>query len=218
LFRLKICGITNIEDARAAAVASADAIGLNFFANSPRYISRDQAMRIVESLPPAITPVGVFVNECPSVIRRLTDELRLGTVQLHGDESAEEIAELAGIPILKAFRASDDVRARVLSLAEACRQRSAPLAAVLLDAAKPGLFGGTGALADWNIARQLRESIGDIPLILAGGLTPENVADAIHAVQPLGVDTASGVETSPGKKDPERVRAFIRAAKQALGL
>jgi phosphoribosylanthranilate isomerase len=205
MIRVKICGITRPEDAQVAAAAGADAIGL-VFAESPRRITADQAVNILAALPPFVTAVALFVNETAERIRALCHELGLRTVQLHGDEPPELAAELADFCVLKAFR--------IASGADLEAAEGYPADAYLLDSRVPGRQGGTGTAFDWTL---LRGITWDRPIILAGGLTPENVADGIRQVQPYGVDTSSGVERAPGIKDPGRVRAFVAQARQALG-
>ncbi|HTN77312.1 MAG TPA: phosphoribosylanthranilate isomerase [Pirellulaceae bacterium] len=212
MFKIKICGITNLTDAAAVAAAGADAVGLNFYARSPRYVEPPLAKVIAQSLPPGICKVGLFVNHSPTQIRQLFEQVGLDLIQLHGDETPADVAELRGLPVLKAFRAEADLLSQVLRYVEACQQAAAPLTGVLVDAYQPGSYGGTGAKADWPTASALREQLGDLPLILAGGLTPANVAEALLAVRPYGVDTASGVESSPGCKDAQRVQQFVAAA------
>jgi phosphoribosylanthranilate isomerase len=244
LFQVKICGITNVEDALIAADAGADAIGLNFFSESSRYISFETAGAIVEALralPPAKQPqvVGVFVNGDPSKIFEAMALLRLNAVQLHGDEPPEAVAALSGmsnlfslansdpsvpsLTVLRAFRCRDEGLATVseyLCQCEAMRPASGGMStlphAVLLDAYTPGAYGGTGNVVDWAVVRADRELVLGLPIVLAGGLTADNVAEAIAKSGCDAVDTASGVEDSPGRKNEAKVRAFVTAAKAAL--
>ena len=202
---VKICGITNQDDATAAVEAGADALGFVFYKKSPRSVEPALARQIIERLPPFVTPVGVFVNEDVTVVRRLMDDCGLGFAQLHGDESAAYCQEL-GRPILKALRVKD--RSAFLALAE-FRGR-AGVRGFVLDAFSDEAYGGTGQVIDWPLAAEIAKAAS---ILLAGGLTPENVEKAIHAVQPYGVDVSSGVELAPGKKDHEKVRAFIRAVR-----
>lgn len=205
--RVKVCGITRFEDALAACEAGADALGFNFALEAKakgRYIAPEAAAEIIGRLPPFVTVVAVCVNEPPD---RLREYLRfVDYVQLHGDESPEDCREV-GHRAIKAFRAGPH-----FSVEGMARYESA--AAFLLDAYVPGHSGGTGRTCDWNAARQATTV--SRPLILAGGLTPENVAEAVRTVRPYGVDTAGGVESEPGKKDHERIRDFIAHAKNAL--
>jgi phosphoribosylanthranilate isomerase len=204
VFRIKICGITNVEDARAAVEAGADCLGLNFYPGSKRYITVAIAEQIVASLPDDVLTAGVFVNAPLSQIRTIADRLRLDLVQLHGDEPPETIAELAPRAVMKALRSTSASWASV-------EPRM-----VLWDAAVPGEFGGTGHRADWQAAIRYSQLPGSRPLVLAGGLTPDNVAEAIRTVRPAAVDTASGVEQSPGRKDRVKMGAFVSAARAAF--
>jgi phosphoribosylanthranilate isomerase len=203
--KVKICGITSAEDAAAAVDAGADALGFVFYRKSPRFIEPTVARQIIANLPPLVMPVGVFVNEVQSVVRNLMDECGLALAQLHGNESATYCQEL-GRPILKALRVKD--RSAFLALAE-FRGR-AGVRGFVLDAFSDQAFGGTGQVIDWHIAAEVAKAAS---ILLAGGLTPDNVEKAIQAVQPYGVDVSSGVELAPGKKDHEKVRAFIRAVR-----
>jgi phosphoribosylanthranilate isomerase len=215
MFRLKICGITTIEDAQAAVAAGADAIGLNFFAGSPRVCAPERAQEIARLLPRHVCKVGVFVNATPQQIRAAVTTVGLDLVQLHGDEPPELLHELRGVPIMRAFRIEHDYEA-VGEYLERCHRLACLPRMVLVDPLKPGQYGGTGATLDWQALSAGRAALGGLPLVLAGGLKPDNVADAIAAVRPWAVDTASGVETSPGKKSAEQMRAFVAAALAAF--
>jgi phosphoribosylanthranilate isomerase len=214
MFQIKICGLTQPSDAHAVATAGADAIGLNFYHASKRYIDPAMAEAIVGELPETIVRVGLFVNRPAKEIRELVERLRLNLVQLHGDESPADIAALGEIPVMKAFRPTSNLDIAVYL--EACMRLGCKPRMVLLDANVPGVFGGTGHRADWEIARQYRDSLRVPPLVLAGGLMPDNVAEAIRSVRPTAVDTASGVEIEPGRKDPERIAQFVAAARAAF--
>lgn len=203
--KVKICGITNAEDAIAAVQAGADALGFVFYKKSPRYIEPAAARQISEALPPLVTPVGVFVNEEVKIVRRLMDECGLALAQLHGDETAAYCCEL-GRPVLKAVRLRD--RSAFLALAEF--HGRAGVRGFLLDAFSEEAYGGTARIVDWQLAAEAAKAA---TILLAGGLTPDNVGEAIHAVQPYGVDVSSGVEASPGKKDHAKVGAFIQAVR-----
>ena len=203
--KIKICGITNSEDAMVAVSAGADAVGFVFYRKSPRYIEPTLARQIIMNLPPLVTPVGVFVNEDRQVVRNLMDDCGLAFAQLHGNETATYCQEL-GRPILKALRVKD--RSAFLALAE--YRGRAGVRGFVLDAFSDQAYGGTGQVIDWALAAEAAKAAN---ILLAGGLTPDNVGKAIQAVQPYGVDVSSGVEREPGKKDHEKVRAFIRAAK-----
>ena len=201
--KIKICGITNLEDALFAADAGADALGFNFYQKSPRYIDPLEAQKIIESLPPLIAVVGVFVNEPePNRVAEMASQLKLTAIQLHGDESPDYCAQLSDWRVTKALRVSSTFRPE-----HAGRYN---VSAVLLDAYKAGEYGGTGEIFEWDIAIQAKKFA---KIILAGGLNPLNVADAVRAVQPFAVDVASGVESSPGKKDRNKVREFVIKAK-----
>ena len=202
--RVKICGITNLDDGRHAAACGADALGFVFYPGSPRFVDPDQARRIVAELPPLVTTVGLFVNETPARIREIVDFCGLNTVQLHGDEEPDQCC-YPPCRVIKALRLRDDMPASVFSAYR--------VAALLLDAYVPDQFGGTGHRCDWE---QAAEVASQHRVILAGGLNPENVAAAVRQVHPYGVDVSSGVEVKPGLKDPEKVARFIRMAKEAL--
>ena len=204
--RVKICGITTWADARLSVDLGASALGFNFYPPSPRAISPADAWSIIRRLPPFVEAGGVFVNWPPLVVDALARALRLGSVQLHGAESPAEVDEL--VPKQRVIKAVQVKRGfRVASLA---RFRAAD--ALLLDGFAPGLHGGTGRLLDWKLARAAGR-YGRI--ILAGGLKPENVAEAIRVAQPYAVDVASGVEARPGRKDPGKLRALFDAIASA---
>lgn len=201
--KVKICGITNLEDALAACDAGADALGFNFSEEAKkrnRYIEPDAARDIVSKLPPFVINVAVSVNADPTLYAGWLEFMDM--LQLHGDESPETIAPIDR-KVIKVFRVGPEFNAEKM-LSYAC-------SSYLLDAYVPGDPGGTGITCDWTAAQKAVQL--DRPLILAGGLTPDNVAQAIHTVRPYAVDTAGGVESEPGKKDHERIRDFIRNAK-----
>jgi phosphoribosylanthranilate isomerase len=201
--RIKICGITRLEDALAAAELGADALGFNLWPGSPRFVPPEAAREIVSRLPPFVTPVGVFVNQARAEVMRLAAAAGVALVQLHGDEAPPDCEGL-GLPVIKAFRVAGPE-----DLAAIPAYRS--VAAVLLDSRSDG-FGGSGRAFDWELARR---AAGPRPLVLAGGLGPGNVARAIRAVRPFAVDAASGLESSPGVKDREKMALFVRAAQEA---
>lgn len=203
--KVKICGITSAEDAAVAVEAGADALGFVFYRKSPRYIEPLVAKQIIMSLPPLVTAVGVFVDEEQQTVRNLMDDCGLSLAQLHGQESAAYCQEL-GRPVLKALRVKD--RSSFLALAEF--QGRAGVRGFVLDAFSDQAYGGTGQVIDWELAAEVARAA---HILLAGGLTQDNVAQAIQSVQPYGVDVSSGVEREPGKKDHEKVRAFIHAAR-----
>ncbi len=197
--RVKICGITRVEDALAAARLGADAVGLVFYDPSPRAVSIAQACAIVAALPPFVTAVGLFVDPAPATVRAVLDELPLGLLQFHGQETPSTCA-VYGLPYIKALRMREGV-----DVAAAAARYDAAVG-LLLDTYQPGLAGGTGATFDWQ-----RVPAGlDKPIILAGGLTPQNVAAAVKQVRPYAVDVSGGVEADKGIKDAAKLAAFIR--------
>jgi len=202
--RVKICGITSRVDAEAAIAAGADALGFNFYERSPRYLEIAAAAAIAGPLAPFVLRVGVFVNAPAEQVARAVGECGLGLLQFHGDEPPEFCMQF-GLMSMKAFRIRD-----AASLKELPKY---PTDAYLLDAWSPDSRGGTGETFNWDLALEAQK-LGK-PVFLAGGLTPENVADAVRKVRPFGVDVSSGVESSPGKKDPAKVRAFVAAVRSA---
>jgi phosphoribosylanthranilate isomerase len=218
MFQVKICGVTTPEDALMAADAGADAIGLNFFAKSPRYLSPDAARVIAEAVRGRVTRVGVFVNSSLAEVRTIASHVGLDIVQLHGDEPPELAADLTRIlPVLKAFRIGPEGWKPVTEYLDRLRSLGGLVRQVLFDAREPGHYGGTGKTADWDTLKDYPQDGRHPPFVLAGGLTPENVAKAILWVHPCGVDTASGVEQSPGRKDPVLVARFVSEVKATLG-
>lgn len=214
MFRVKICGITTAKDALMAIESGADCIGLNFFEKSQRFVTPKRAKAIADALPAAAKTVGVFVNAPAAEIRQIAAFLSLDAVQLHGDEPPELIADLAGVEVVRAFRFDSQGWEPCRRYLDHCRSLGAFPAAILIDGFRKGEFGGTGTPADWAVVARYRELGIGVPLLLAGGLTHENVAAAIAAVRPDGVDTASGVESAPGVKDAAKVAAFVNAARQ----
>lgn len=205
--RVKICGITNLEDALAAVDSGADALGFVFFPASPRHISPDEATAIIRRLPPFVQTVGLFVNDDLETVNATADRCGLDMVQLHGDEPPDFCGGVRR-RVIKAFRVQD---ASTLDTIGTYR-----VSACLLDAWSPLARGGTGETFNWDIAAQaVRDGR---RIILAGGLTPDNVADAVRQVRPYAVDVSSGVEAAPGKKDPMAVRMFITSARQTLAV
>lgn len=215
MFRIKICGLTNVADALAAVAAGADAIGVNFHPGSPRYVSPPIAAGICQAVAGRVVRVGVFVNSLPAEIRRIAGECPLDAVQLHGDEPPAVLAALAGLPVVRALRIDKDLAAAERYV-HACTALKTLPRMLLADAAVPGQYGGSGKTLPWELLAIGRGQLGGLPLILAGGLHAGNVATAIVAVRPHGVDVASGVEQSPGKKSSDRMRAFVAVARQAL--
>lgn len=214
MFRVKICGLTSVADALEAVAAGADAIGLNFYPRSPRCITPQLAAEISQAVGPQVVRVGVFVNAPTIEIRRLAADCSLDAVQLHGDELPAAVRDLAGIPVVRAMRIANDLSDAQRHL-DQCQALAALPRTLLVDAAVVGQYGGSGRAAPWEILAA-RGPLCGLPLILAGGLHAENVAAAIAIVRPDGVDVASGVEESPGRKSPERMRAFVDAARRAL--
>ena len=202
---VKICGITSEADALAAAEAGVDAIGLMFYEGSPRHVTLEQAKAISAALPPHVMRVGVFVNAEEAFVHQALTECMLNILQFHGDETPEECSRYP-VMTLKAFRVQGE---ETLAQLEAY-----PSAGYLLDAYVKDALGGTGATFNWDLAVRAQEF--GKPIFLAGGLTPENVAEAVRKVQPFGVDVSSGVEIEPGRKDAEQMRTFVAAAKGAL--
>ncbi|WP_455245922.1 phosphoribosylanthranilate isomerase [Petrachloros mirabilis] len=203
--RVKICGITNAQDAFVAVEAGVDALGFIFYRKSPRYIELDAAKEIIQSLPVFVTPVGVFVNEEIGAVRSIMDHCGIHLAQLHGDETADYCKTLFR-PVMKALRLKD--RSSLLSLAEYTGR--AEVQSFVLDSFTEKGYGGTGLKADWEIAAEAARTV---TVLLAGGLTPDNVIEAINAVRPYGVDVSSGVESIPGKKDHGKIRAFLEAVR-----
>ncbi len=216
MFRIKICGITTVEDALLVARAGADAIGLNFYPQSPRYLPPDHVRPIVESLPPGVVKIGLFVNAGATEVCRTFDEFGLDLVQLHGDEPPEYLPHLGSRPVMRAFRLAQAGLSPVFEYLQQCCRLGCPPHCVLIDSFRRGQYGGTGKTADWEAVANYHLKPAHPPLVLAGGLAPENVANAIRAVRPAAVDTASGVERSPGRKDPDLVARFVAAARGAL--
>ena len=203
---VKICGITNWPDARAACEAGANLLGFNFYEKSPRHLAPADAAKIRAQLPPGVEAVGIFVNAKPAAVTSLCSSLRLDAAQLHGDETPPAVAQVAAtIRVLKAFRVGPDFSLATLD--------AYPDAfAFLFDAAHTGQYGGTGRTTDWALARRAALTS---RIILAGGLKVENVAAAIRLVRPFAVDVASGVESKPGKKDHGKLRDFIQEVRRA---
>lgn len=201
MVRVKICGITRLKDAQVALEAGADAIGF-VFAESPRKISPARAKAITRSLGPWVTTVGVFVNASAEAMRQIARDCRLSAIQLHGDEPPAIAQKLEGLKIIKAFRIAEKSDLRGIM--------DFPADAALLDSRSAGQWGGTGKIFDWKMLRP-RKWIR--PLIISGGLNAENVKTVVKMLAPYGVDVSSGVERSPGQKDPQKVREFIRNAK-----
>ncbi|HHX41983.1 MAG TPA: phosphoribosylanthranilate isomerase [Armatimonadetes bacterium] len=207
--RVKVCGITRVEDALAAVAAGADALGF-VFAPSPRRVTPEKARQIISVLPPLVTPVGVFVNSPAAEVAEVARAAGLRAIQLHGDESPEDARDLRAQTtawIVRAFRVRGEE-----TLAEIHRHHDC-CEAILLDTYMAGAAGGTGRVFDWTLAAQA--SAFGRPVFLAGGLHPGNVAEAVRQVRPYAVDLSSGIEAAPGVKDPERLRALIAQIREA---
>jgi phosphoribosylanthranilate isomerase len=215
MFRVKICGITSAVDAQAAVEAGADAIGLNFYSASPRACDFKTAGKIVAALPANICKVGVFVNATAAEIRNTVEQIGLDVVQLHGDEPPELLHDVRPLAIIRAFRVASDF-SPIGEYLRACHVLRCVPRMLMIDAHKQGQYGGTGQTLDWSAVAKNRQHFCGTPLVLAGGLNPKNVAAAIAAARPWAVDTASGVEVSPGRKSPELMRAFVAEARAAL--
>jgi phosphoribosylanthranilate isomerase len=200
--KVKICGVTRVQDALAASEAGADAVGLMFYERSPRFVMRQRAADIIAALPPFVAKVGVFVDAPEEEVRRTISECGLDTLQFHGQESPEYCRRF-GLKVIKAFRIRD---AQTLPATGAYDQET-----WLLDSYAEGAPGGTGKSFNWDLAATVVRGGGRI--LLAGGLTPQNVGQAVTQVRPFGVDVSSGVESAPGIKDSAKIRAFIEAAR-----
>jgi phosphoribosylanthranilate isomerase len=206
MVRVKICGITKLEDAKLAAELGAHAIGLNFHPESPRCLSPAAAAELVRRIPPFVATVGIFVNWVAEPVIALCQALGLSSAQLHGDEPPQVVERVARLlPVIKALRIGQGSNAPEFS-----RFRAA--SAFLLDTPMAGHYGGTGTTGNWHAARTAAQTQ---RIILAGGLTPENVGEAIRIVRPYAVDVASGVEARPGKKDPAKLRTFFEEVARA---
>jgi phosphoribosylanthranilate isomerase len=204
--KIKICGITNIDDAREAIEAGADLLGFNFYAKSPRYLAPEKAREIaaqIQSGGQRPLLVGVFVNAPLEDIRSILEIAQIDLAQLHGDEPVSVVEQLHGRGF-KALRPTSEEEAQLDAEWFAPHGPNAPV--LLIDAYRKDQYGGTGHTADWTIATKLAQQY---PILLAGGLTPDNVEEAIRQVKPWGVDVASGVECAPGKKDAAKMRAFV---------
>ncbi len=201
MVRVKICGITNVADALQAVEAGADALGFIFVPRTPRYVEPAVAAAIIRTLPPFVLPVGVFWDHPPYEVRAITEICGFGALQFHGDEPPEYVAQFR-LRVIKAIKVKDEMSPRGLAEYQ--------VSAFLLDSPARWSEGEPRAAFSWELARAVAR---EHRVILSGGLGPETVAEAIHAVKPYGVDVNSGVEAIPGRKDPEKVRAFIRRAK-----
>ncbi len=219
MFRIKVCGVTSPQDAAMAVEAGADAVGINFYRESARYVSVPSAATIVEAIRGKGNAVAVFVNEFPEQIQTICEELGIAAVQLSGHETPEVAARIR-YPVIRTVHAEAGSGFDMFA--------DYPCEAFLVDAAVPGMYGGTGRILDWGVlgrtaggphVRIGRDPSTGLrkPWMLAGGLTPENVAEAIRTARPFGVDVASGVESAPGRKDPGKTRAFVENARKGFG-
>jgi phosphoribosylanthranilate isomerase len=210
--RIKICGITSVEDGRAAAFAGADAIGLNFYSRSPRFIEFSTAKAIVNALPPFVEAVGLFVNETLADACRSLEAIGgVRTIQWHGDQLTP--TDVWPYRVIPAFAVLDaNSLQQINAFLDVCRDMHNLPAAIMVDAHMAGHYGGTGQKAPWDLLADFRPGV---PVVLAGGLTPDNVAEAIRTVRPYAVDVASGVEISPGRKDHSKMQQFVSAARVA---
>ena len=201
--RIKICGITNLDDARLCVAAGADALGFIFVEGTPRHVTPEAVARIVAALPPFVTPVGVFWNHAPGHVKAVAEQCGLGALQFHGDETPEDLHDLR-LPVIKTLKIS--------SPADLDRMAGYRVAAFLLDSPTRWSEGEARAVIPWDVAAEMARRH---PVLLSAGLTPDNVADAVRTARPYAVDVASGVEARPGLKDADKVRRFVAAAKEA---
>ena len=234
---IKICGVTNVDDAQAIVDAGADAVGLNFFAKSKRFVSGDAARTICNAVKSNLDVVGVFVNSPAEEVVETVNRVQLAAVQFHGDETTASIAAVhescPDVAIVRAFRLRAGGVGDLIQSIRELQQNAVPLAAVLVDAFVADEYGGTGHMIDADLFKEFRQQLGSpadvseysgrsVPptpaprVILAGGLTAETVAAAVDASQPWGIDTASGVETSPGVKSSEKIRRFVKAVRTKM--
>lgn len=211
---VKICGMTNLEDAFTAVDAGADAVGLVFYEKSPRYVSVETARVIVEKLPAEVERVGVFVNESPELVSRVADNVGLTGVQLHGDEYKNPERYSRSSKLFFALSVTSLLNGLEEPIGEVILPKLPRSSGVLLDSGIPEKRGGTGKTFAWSEARWLVSALARLhPVVVAGGLTASNVRHAAEFLKPWGVDVVSGVEASPGKKDPAKVRAFVKAVR-----
>ena len=201
--RIKICGITNLDDAQLCVAAGADALGLNFVEGTPRYVTPETAARIVAALPPFVTPVGVFWDHAPGHVKAIAEQCGLGALQFHGDEAPEDLQDFR-LPVIKTLK--------VAGVADLDRMAAYRVAAFLLDSPARWSEGEARPVVPWAVAAEMARRH---PVLLAAGLTPDNVEEAVRRVRPYGVDVASGVEARPGRKDEARVTRFVSRARAA---
>lgn len=201
MIRVKVCGITNTEDALRAVKLGAWALGFIFYKKSPRYVSPYKARRIIDSLPPFVTPVGVFVNTREGAVKDILKFTGIRTVQFHGDETPDFCRRFSHFTVIKALRLHKDF--------DVAGVKDYPANAFLADAFDKDEFGGTGKTCDWTLAKEIKNFTR--PVILSGGLSPDNIQEAVERVQPYAVDVSSGVESAPGKKDERLLAEFFLA-------
>ncbi|TWT33411.1 phosphoribosylanthranilate isomerase [Blastopirellula retiformator] len=220
MFQRKICGITSVQDAQAMIAAGADALGLNFYPQSKRFLSAEIAPDVRQAIPSEVAAVGLFVNADVVDVAAVAKKLSLDWVQLHGDEPPEYLARLRQLgapPILKAFRCGPDWKVEIAQFLSRCGDLGCRPAAILIDGFQASAYGGTGKTADWNALVDWPQWLNCECLVLAGGLTPDNVSAAIAQVRPTAVDTASGVESEPGRKDLQLAASYCANVKIAMG-
>ncbi|GAB4152513.1 MAG: phosphoribosylanthranilate isomerase [Planctomycetaceae bacterium] len=215
---VKICGIRDADALQAAIDTGADAVGFNFYPKTPRYVAPKQAAELRTLLPETISPVGLFVNESPEFIAETCQQCQISHVQLHGDETPEMIAQLhqqdSSLKLIRAFRVGPDGLDAMAAELEKIQELRVEFFACLVDARVENVYGGSGETAPWELLAGGYRFSEWPQLVLAGGLTPENVAEAVRQVGPWGVDVSSGVESSPGIKDATRVRQFVERARE----
>ena len=207
MVKVKVCGITRLEDALFVCQSGADAVGFIIYPKSKRFIKAKEVRKITSQLPPFITKVGVFVNEDPRDVLEILSYAHLDFAQLHGDETPQECEYIGANRVIKVFRLRNEEEI------EKIKPYIGKVRAILLDTYDSKVYGGTGKPFNWEIAIKVKETFPEVPLILSGGLNPENVGRAVKTVKPYAVDVSSGVETEPGIKDRDRVKAFIKTAK-----
>ena len=207
MVKVKVCGITNLKDALKAIESGADAIGFVLYPKSKRYVKAKKVREITSQLPPFITKVGVFVNENPRNVLEILSYAHLDYAQLHGEETPKECEYIGKDRVIKAFRVKDK------NIIDAIKNYYNKVKAILLDTYSKKEYGGTGKTFNWEIAQRVKEEFPQLPLILSGGLSEENVLKAIESVKPFAVDVSSGVEKSPGIKDHQKLESFVKIAK-----
>lgn len=210
---VKVCGLTSVSNAQEVAAFSPNAIGLNFYAKSPRSVTVETATEIAAALPDHVEPIGLFVNHSRDEILRTVDRCQLSTIQLHGDESAAFAASLGGLQIIRALRVNENTIDHLAVEVDQYLQQQVAVRAFLIDARVEQAYGGTGQTAPWDLVSEHYNFDSWPPLVLAGGLEPENVREAVAVVRPWGVDVASGVESSHGIKSAAMVKQFLHAAR-----